>query len=82
MAMSSIRSEPLAYPALKEQLRSAGIEALERYLDAHGKELANPECSGDASHCAERASASHDAGRAPVWLVQSGRTLACSRSLN
>ncbi len=36
---------PFAYSALREQLRSAGIKAIERYLDSHGKELANTEFS-------------------------------------
>ncbi len=36
---------PFAYPALKEQLRSAGIKALERYFDTHGNEIANTEFS-------------------------------------
>jgi DNA helicase-2/ATP-dependent DNA helicase PcrA len=36
---------PFAYPALREQLRSSGIEAIERYFDRHGKELANTEFS-------------------------------------
>lgn len=36
---------PFAYPALREQLRGAGIKALERYFDAHGKEIANTEFS-------------------------------------
>jgi DNA helicase-2/ATP-dependent DNA helicase PcrA len=30
---------------LREQLRSAGIEAIERYLDRHGKEIENTEFS-------------------------------------
>jgi DNA helicase-2/ATP-dependent DNA helicase PcrA len=29
---------PFAYPALREQLRNAGIKAIERYFDTHGKE--------------------------------------------
>ncbi|MGE3344752.1 MAG: ATP-dependent helicase [Vicinamibacterales bacterium] len=36
---------PFAYPALREQLRNAGIKALERYFDTHGKEIANTEFS-------------------------------------
>src|SRR4029079_6223239 len=36
---------PFAYPVLREQLRNAGIRALERYLDSHGKEIANTEFS-------------------------------------
>jgi DNA helicase-2/ATP-dependent DNA helicase PcrA len=36
---------PFAYPALREQLRSAGIKAIERYFDAHGREIANTEFS-------------------------------------
>ena len=36
---------PFAYPALREQLRSAGVKALERYFDRHGKEIANTEFS-------------------------------------
>src|SRR4029079_10016719 len=36
---------PFAYPVLREQLRNAGIRALERYLDSHGKELTNTEFS-------------------------------------
>jgi DNA helicase-2/ATP-dependent DNA helicase PcrA len=36
---------PFAYPALREQLRNAGIKAIERYFDAHGKEIANTEFS-------------------------------------
>ncbi len=36
---------PFAYTALREQLRNAGIKALERYFDAHGKEIANTEFS-------------------------------------
>ncbi len=38
-------SAPFAFPALREQLRSAGIKALERYFDAHGREIANTEFS-------------------------------------
>ena len=30
---------PFAYPALREQLRNAGIKAIERYLDTHGTRL-------------------------------------------
>jgi DNA helicase-2/ATP-dependent DNA helicase PcrA len=36
---------PFAYSALREQLRSAGIKALERYFDTHGSEIANTEFS-------------------------------------
>jgi ATP-dependent DNA helicase UvrD/PcrA len=36
---------PFAYPALREQLRNAGIKAIERYFDTHGKEIANTEFS-------------------------------------
>jgi len=36
---------PFAYPALREQLRSAGIRAIERYFDTHGREIANTEFS-------------------------------------
>ena len=36
---------PFAYPALRDQLRSAGIKAIERYFDTHGKEIANTEFS-------------------------------------
>jgi DNA helicase-2/ATP-dependent DNA helicase PcrA len=36
---------PFAYPALRDQLRKAGIKAIERYFDAHGKEIANTEFS-------------------------------------
>ena len=36
---------PFAYPDLKEQLRTAGIKAIERYFDTHGKEIANTEFS-------------------------------------
>jgi DNA helicase-2/ATP-dependent DNA helicase PcrA len=36
---------PFAYPALREQLRNAGIRAIERYFDTHGKEIANTEFS-------------------------------------
>lgn len=36
---------PFAYPALQDQLREAGIRALERYFDTHGKEIANTEFS-------------------------------------
>jgi DNA helicase II / ATP-dependent DNA helicase PcrA len=34
---------PFAYPALREQLRNAGIKAIECYFDTHGKEIANTE---------------------------------------
>ena len=36
---------PFAYPALREQLRNAGVKAIERYFDAHGNEIANTEFS-------------------------------------
>jgi DNA helicase-2/ATP-dependent DNA helicase PcrA len=36
---------PFAYPTLREQLRAAGIRAIERYFDTHGKEIANTEFS-------------------------------------
>jgi DNA helicase-2/ATP-dependent DNA helicase PcrA len=36
---------PFAYPALREQLRSAAIKAIERYFDIHGKEIQNTEFS-------------------------------------
>jgi DNA helicase-2/ATP-dependent DNA helicase PcrA len=36
---------PFAYPALKEQLRAAGIKAIDRYFDTHGGEIANTEFS-------------------------------------
>ncbi|MGH8138572.1 MAG: RecB family exonuclease [Steroidobacteraceae bacterium] len=36
---------PFAYPALRDQLRNAGIKAIERYFDTHGKEIANTEFS-------------------------------------
>jgi DNA helicase-2/ATP-dependent DNA helicase PcrA len=36
---------PFAFPTLREQLRNAGIKAVERYFDAHGKEIANTEFS-------------------------------------
>lgn len=36
---------PFAYPVLRDQLRNAGIKAIERYFDAHGKEIANTEFS-------------------------------------
>ena len=36
---------PFAYPTLREQLRNAGIKAIERYFDSHGKEIANTEFS-------------------------------------
>jgi len=36
---------PFAYPALREQLREAGIKAIERYFDTHGKEITNTEFS-------------------------------------
>ena len=36
---------PFAYPALREQLRTAGIKAIERYFDTHGDQIANTEFS-------------------------------------
>jgi DNA helicase-2/ATP-dependent DNA helicase PcrA len=36
---------PFAYPALRDQLRSAGIKAIERYFDEHGREVPNTEFS-------------------------------------
>ncbi len=36
---------PFAFATLREQLRNAGIKAIERYLDAHGNDLANTEFS-------------------------------------
>lgn len=36
---------PFAYPALRDQLREAGIKTIERYFDAHGAEIANTEFS-------------------------------------
>ncbi|MDD9943218.1 MAG: ATP-dependent DNA helicase [Myxococcales bacterium] len=36
---------PFAYPALFDQLRKAGIRAIERYFDTHGDEIANTEFS-------------------------------------
>jgi DNA helicase-2/ATP-dependent DNA helicase PcrA len=36
---------PFAYPALRENLRNAGVKAIERYIDTHGKEIANTEFS-------------------------------------
>jgi DNA helicase-2/ATP-dependent DNA helicase PcrA len=36
---------PFAYEALREQLKKSGVKAIERYLDAHGNELANTEFS-------------------------------------
>ncbi|MGE3470799.1 MAG: PD-(D/E)XK nuclease family protein [Vicinamibacterales bacterium] len=36
---------PFAFTALKGQLRSAAIKAIERYFDAHGNEIANTEFS-------------------------------------
>jgi DNA helicase-2/ATP-dependent DNA helicase PcrA len=32
---------PFAYDALRDKLRSAGIKAIERYFDTHGKQIAN-----------------------------------------
>jgi DNA helicase II / ATP-dependent DNA helicase PcrA len=36
---------PFAYETLREQLKKSGVKAIERYLDAHGNELANTEFS-------------------------------------
>ncbi|BBY56683.1 ATP-dependent helicase [Mycobacterium koreense] len=36
---------PFAYPTLRDQLRRAGIQAIERYFDTHGDEIANTEFS-------------------------------------
>lgn len=36
---------PFAYPALRDQLRYAGIKAVERYFDTHGDEISNTEFS-------------------------------------
>jgi DNA helicase-2/ATP-dependent DNA helicase PcrA len=36
---------PFAYPTLREQLRNAGVKAIERYFDMHGKEIAQTEFS-------------------------------------
>ena len=36
---------PFAYPTLREQLRNAGVKAIERYFDTHGKEIAQTEFS-------------------------------------
>ena len=36
---------PFAYSSLRENLRSAGIKAIERYFDTHGDEIANTEFS-------------------------------------
>ncbi|KRF23793.1 ATP-dependent DNA helicase [Phycicoccus sp. Soil803] len=36
---------PFAYPTLREQLRSAGVKAIERYFDTHGTEIAQTEFS-------------------------------------
>jgi DNA helicase II / ATP-dependent DNA helicase PcrA len=36
---------PFAYPALRDQLRKAGIKAIERYFDMHGDEITNTEFS-------------------------------------
>lgn len=36
---------PFAYSALRDQLRTAGIKAIERYFDTHGDEIANTEFS-------------------------------------
>lgn len=36
---------PFAYTALREQLRKSGVEAIERYFDRHGQEIANTEFS-------------------------------------
>ena len=36
---------PFAYPTLREQLRNAGVKAIERYFDTHGTEIAQTEFS-------------------------------------
>lgn len=36
---------PFAYPTLREQLHNAGVKAIERYFDTHGKELSQTEFS-------------------------------------
>src|SRR4051812_40380905 len=36
---------PFAYPTLREQLRNAGVKAIERYFDTHGNEIAQTEFS-------------------------------------
>jgi DNA helicase II / ATP-dependent DNA helicase PcrA len=36
---------PFAYPTLRDQLRNAGVKAIERYFDTHGREIANTEFS-------------------------------------
>ena len=36
---------PFAYPALREQLRTSGVKAIERYFVQHGSEIANTEFS-------------------------------------
>ncbi len=36
---------PFAYPTLQEQLRNAGVKAIERYFDTHGEEIAKTEFS-------------------------------------
>lgn len=36
---------PFAYPTLREQLRNAGVKAIERYFDTHGDEIAQTEFS-------------------------------------
>lgn len=36
---------PFAYPTLREQLRKAGVKAVERYFDTHGREIAQTEFS-------------------------------------
>jgi len=36
---------PFAYPELRKQLRKSAIEAIERYFDRHGNEIANTEYS-------------------------------------
>lgn len=41
---------PFAYPALREQLRNAGVKAVERYLDSHGHEIAKTEFSEKQIH--------------------------------
>ncbi|MEP7021060.1 MAG: PD-(D/E)XK nuclease family protein [Pseudonocardiales bacterium] len=40
-----LTQEWLRRKASREQLRAAGIKAIERYFDAHGKEIANTEFS-------------------------------------
>jgi hypothetical protein len=40
---------PFAYPTLREQLRNAGVKAIERYFDTHGKEIAGLVTRKDSS---------------------------------